>query len=73
LTTSPFGSYGGFAYLSIAARDALLEKAQALANDLGVQHVNVRFDAGEQTPPWAGFNIRFMPRIAPSFHLILNN
>jgi len=51
LTTSPFGSYGGFAYLSIAARDALLEKAQALANDLGVQHVNVRFDAGEETPP----------------------
>jgi len=51
LTTSPFGSYGGFAYLSIAARDALLGKAQMLANDLGVEYVNVRFEAGEETPP----------------------
>ena len=30
LTTSPFGSYGGFAYSSMVARDALLEKARAL-------------------------------------------
>jgi len=51
LTTSPFGSYGGFAYSSVTTRDALLNKARALANDLGVEHVNVRFDAGEQTPP----------------------
>src|SRR5687767_5383717 len=51
LTTSPFGSYGGFAYSSMVARDALLEKARALANDLDVEHVNVRFEAGEQTPP----------------------
>ena len=51
LTTSPFGSYGGFAYSSIASRDALLEKARALANDLGVEYVNVRFEAGEETPP----------------------
>lgn len=51
LTTSPFGSYGGFAYSSIAARDVLLEKARELASDLGVEHVNVRFEAGEQTPP----------------------
>ena len=51
LTTSPFGSYGGFAYSSIAARDTLLEKARALANDLGVEYVNVRFEAGEQIPP----------------------
>lgn len=51
LTTSPFGSYGGFAYSSIAARDALLEKARALANDISVEYVNVRFEAGEQTPP----------------------
>src|SRR5687768_4144471 len=27
LTTSPFGSYGGLAYSSIAARDVLLEQA----------------------------------------------
>jgi FemAB-related protein (PEP-CTERM system-associated) len=51
LTTSPFGSYGGFAYSSIAAREVLLNKARALANDLGAEHVNVRFDAGEETPP----------------------
>jgi len=51
LITSPFGSYGGFAYSSIDARDALLEKARVLANDLGVEHVNVRFKAGDQTPP----------------------
>jgi FemAB-related protein (PEP-CTERM system-associated) len=51
LTTSPFGSYGGFAYSSVASRDALLNKARALANDLGVEHVNIRFDAGEETPP----------------------
>ena len=51
LTTSPFGSYGGLAYSSIASRDALLEKARALANDLSVEYVNIRFDAGEQTPP----------------------
>jgi len=47
ITTSPFGSYGGFAYSSIAARDALLKMAQALANDLDVEYVNIRFEAGE--------------------------
>ena len=51
LTTSPFGSYGGFAYSSMVSRDALLEKAWALANDLSVEYVNIRFDAEEQTPP----------------------
>jgi len=50
LTSAPFGSYGGFAYSSTASRDALLENARGLANDLGVEHVNVRFEAGEQTP-----------------------
>ena len=51
LTTSPFGSYGGFAYASISSRDALLEKARVLAMDLDVEHVNVRFDAGDETAP----------------------
>ena len=51
LTTSPFGSYGGFAYLSKASRDALLEKARVLANDLGVDYANLRFEAGEEIPP----------------------
>jgi FemAB-related protein (PEP-CTERM system-associated) len=51
LTTSPFGSYGGFAYSSHVARDALLEKARSLGESLGVHYVNVRFQAGEETPP----------------------
>lgn len=51
LATSPFGSYGGFGYASIAVRDALLEKARGLAKALGVEHVNVRFEAGEESPP----------------------
>lgn len=53
LTTAPFGSYGGFAYSSLASRDALLNKARMLASDLGVEHVNVRFDAeGEPPEGW---------------------
>jgi serine/alanine adding enzyme len=51
LTTSPFGSYGGFSYSSITACDALLEKARALAMDLEAEHVNIRFEVGEETPP----------------------
>jgi FemAB-related protein (PEP-CTERM system-associated) len=51
LTTSPFGSYGGFAYSSTAAREALLQKARTLGSELGVEYVNVRFDAGEDIPP----------------------
>lgn len=50
LTTSPFGSYGGFAYSSGASRDALLAKARELGRDLGVEYVNVRFEA-EAEPP----------------------
>jgi FemAB-related protein (PEP-CTERM system-associated) len=50
LTTSPFGSYGGFAYSSLVSRDALLEKARLLGNEVGVEHVNVRFDADAKPP-----------------------
>ena len=50
LTTAPFGSYGGFSYLTISSRDALLEKARTLGKELGVDHVNVRFDAQEEPP-----------------------
>jgi FemAB-related protein (PEP-CTERM system-associated) len=50
LTTSPFGSYGGFAYSSLASREALLEKARTLGSELGVEYVNVRFEAGENPP-----------------------
>ena len=51
LVTSPFGSYGGFGYADHTVRDMLLEKAQVLANELGVEYVNVRFEAGHETPP----------------------
>lgn len=51
LATSPFGSYGGFGYADNTVRDALLDKAHALAKDLDVEHVNVRFEAGEESPP----------------------
>src|SRR5262245_8916710 len=44
LTTSPFGSYGGFTYVSTEERDALLKKAEDLANELGIEHVNLRFE-----------------------------
>lgn len=50
LTTSPFGSYGGLAYSSAASRDALLEAARTLGGKLGVEYVNVRFDAQEEPP-----------------------
>ena len=55
LATSPFGSYGGFGFSNHEVRDALLNKVQELANDLSVEYVNVRFEAGEETPPegWA--------------------
>jgi len=54
LTTSPFGSYGGFAYHTDAARDALLGRASQLAENLAVQYTLVRFlDDGSHPPsPW---------------------
>ncbi len=51
LATAPFGSYGGFAFSSTESRDILLDQAQVLAKELGVEYVNVRFEAGEMTPP----------------------
>ena len=51
LTTSPFGSYGGFAYETIASRDDLLKKARQLGKELGVEYVNARFGAGDEIPP----------------------
>ena len=45
LTTSPFGSYGGFAYSSSDTRNLLLDEARRLADELHVEYVNLRFDA----------------------------
>ncbi len=51
LTTAPFASYGGFAFSSVAARDALLAQARRLARESAAQYVNVRFDGAEAEPP----------------------
>ncbi len=51
LATSPFGSYGGFAWTSTEAQKALLDRARALSQELGVEYVNVRFSDGELFPP----------------------
>ena len=51
LATSPFGSYGGFAFSSIQVRDMLLNEAQKLADDLGVQYVVLRFMEEDNIPP----------------------
>jgi FemAB-related protein (PEP-CTERM system-associated) len=46
LTTAPFGSYGGFSYSSPEAHDALLAGARQLGDELGVEYINLRFNAG---------------------------
>jgi FemAB-related protein (PEP-CTERM system-associated) len=54
LTTSPFGSYGGFAFVSSEARDLLLAEARLLAAEIGVEYVNIRWSdetADYQPPP----------------------
>ncbi len=51
LTTSPFGSYGGFAFADETSRDLLLDAARALAAERKVEYTNLRFDAGDQSPP----------------------
>lgn len=51
LVTSPFGSYGGFAYFDDASRDLLLGAARALAAELKVEYINLRFTPNDPTPP----------------------
>lgn len=50
LATSPFGSFGGFAFSSNGARDLLLKEAKLLADDLGVDYATVRFEEPEESP-----------------------
>ena len=54
LATSPFGSYGGLAFASTEARDALLKEVQSLADELHVEYAVIRFlEAGNQPlTPW---------------------
>ena len=51
LVTAPYGSYGGFAYTSIEARDALLAEARRLSDALGVSYCVLRFLDDGSTPP----------------------
>jgi len=51
LATSPFGSFGGFAFSAVNARDALLQEAHALADELTVEYVVVRFIEDGNSPP----------------------
>lgn len=53
LATSPFGSYGGFAFTDDDSRDLLLNEALNLASELKVDYVNIRWSgnpAGEPAP-----------------------
>lgn len=51
LLSAPYASYGGFAFQSTEVRDALLRKAQELADELNVHYALVRFEDGSATPP----------------------
>jgi FemAB-related protein (PEP-CTERM system-associated) len=51
LTTAPFGSYGGFAFRTQAARHALLEGARKLSDDLRVTYCVLRFLEDDSAPP----------------------
>ena len=51
LTTSPFGSYGGFAFTSTKARDLLLAEARKLAGEMAVEYVNIRWLGTDEPAP----------------------
>jgi FemAB-related protein (PEP-CTERM system-associated) len=51
LTTSPYGSYGGFAYENIEARDLLLKEASQLSAGLGTSYTVTRAIDDTSIPP----------------------
>lgn len=51
LATSPFGSYGGFAFATDEARNALLDTARQLSDELRVDYCVLRFLDDDSTPP----------------------
>lgn len=77
LTTSPFGSYGGFAFSTPEARDALLTGARQLGDELGVEYVNIRFATGEETPPEGWVQdpayVTFLADLSPDPGLLLGS
>ena len=56
LGTAPFGSFGGFAFSSVEARDALLAEGKKLADEIKVEYVVVRFieESNIAHAPWVG-------------------
>ena len=64
LVSVPFFSYGGVLATSDEAREALLERAGALAGELGAGHIELR--QGEECPmSWTGIS----PRVTMELHL----
>jgi FemAB-related protein (PEP-CTERM system-associated) len=77
LATSPFGSYGGFAFISAEARDVLLKGAQKLADELSVEYAVIRFlEDGNQPPaPWLQNPIysTYLLDLAPNAEELMKN
>jgi FemAB-related protein (PEP-CTERM system-associated) len=77
LITSPFGSYGGFAYTDETSRNLLLDAARALAADLKAEYTNLRFDAGAQAPPpgWVQHPVycTYLMDLSPNIESLLSN
>jgi len=77
LTTSPFGSYGGFAFSDETSRDLLLNAARALAAELGTEYVNLRFAADDPTPPpgWVQHPVycTYLMDLSPNIESLFSN
>lgn len=77
LTTSPFGSYGGFAFADETSRDLLLDSARALAADLNAEYVNLRFALDNPTPPpgWVQHPAycTYLMDLSPNIEYLLSN
>ncbi|GAB4492212.1 MAG: FemAB family PEP-CTERM system-associated protein [Anaerolineales bacterium] len=77
LTTSPFGSYGGFAFADEPSRDLLLDAARALAAELKTEYVNLRFAPADPTPPpgWVQHPVycTYLMDLSPDSESLLSN
>lgn len=51
LATAPFGSCGGFAFETAAARDLLLDTARRLGEEIKAEYISIRFAEGDSPPP----------------------
>ncbi len=77
LTTSPFGSYGGFAFADEPSRDLLLDAARVLAAELKTEYVNLRFAPADPTPPpgWVQHPVycTYLMDLSPDIESLLSN